>query len=146
MTTVSVSVSRTELSLSALDISAAPFEVLEGLDAGVVTWRREYARSPDVHGAVLISAVKDLVEGGRLEVDVSGASQAAVRTNVATLLAAFSQWSYTLQVSLDGTTWSWACMPADYSVGVVDAATVFGLVCPVRLVFPRQPIPVSGPY
>jgi hypothetical protein len=146
VTAVAVSVTRTELSLTALDLTTAPFEVREeGLDVGATIWRREYERSPYIHGAQLVSAVKDITEGCTLAVDVTGASQAAIATNLGTLLAAFSQWSYTLQVSLDGTAYAWACSPADWTVGFVSNDLVFGLVCPVRLSFARQPVPVSGP-
>lgn len=145
MTTVSVS--RTELGLSAIDLTADPYEVQQPtVDAGTVTWRRDWARSAYVDGAQQVGAVRDVIEGGVLDVDVSGASHAALRTNVAALVAAFFQRTYTLQMTFDGTAWAWKCHQADLAVGVASPAMELGLVCTVHLLFPRQPTPVSGPY
>lgn len=143
--TVTCTVTRAELEEDDLDLLAPPFDV-DGLDAGVVTARKVLARSPWVHGAQLTGFVHDLVTGGRLEVHVEGADQEEIRDSVAVLLAAFSQFSYTLQVTLDGEAWAWACQPADYSVGVTDGSLRFGLLCTVNLAFDRQPTPVAGPY
>lgn len=149
MSVISVHVTRTELALANLTLTdfAGGYDVLEGsLAAGLVSWRRKLAESPFVHGAYEVGAVKDLVDGGTLGVDVVATTQAIIQTRVTTLLAAFSQSTYQLHVTLDGVAWAWTCMRADYSVGVASDDIRFGLAAPVTLRFPRQPVAVSGPY
>lgn len=150
MTTVSLTITRTELSLTTLDISASPFGLPDGSandpDFGIVTWRRDLARSPYLHGAQLLGKVKDLVEGCTLDIDVTGADQAAIKTNVTTLVNAFSQFSYVLTLTLDASTWAWTCQPADYRIDPAKGSNVYGLLCSTRFVFARQPVASSGPY
>ena len=145
----SVTLTRTLLGLGTLDISATPYRLGaddQEIELGTVTFRKDWARSPVVAGAQLVGTVKDLVEGCPFDVDVTGATQTAIQTSVATLLAAFSQFSYTMTAVIDGATWAWKCGPADYRVGFTERLTLYGLTCPVRLVFDRQPTPVTGPY
>lgn len=147
--TTTITVTRTELSLAALDITASPYRSGgddQELEFGTVTWRREHARSAYVEGAQLVGAVRDLVDGCTIDVDVAGVDQAAIKTATTALLAAFGQWSYVVTATVDGAVWSWTCEPADYRVGVVAPSSVYGQLQPVRLVFPRQPVPVAGPY
>lgn len=146
---VTVFVTRGELALADLQLvdHANGYEVVDGsLNAGQVSWRRSLVRSPFVEGAYETNAVRELVEGATVAVDVNGPDQTTIRTRVAALIAAFTQSTYELHVTLDGIAWAWTCMRADYSVGVVSDDIVFGLAAPVVLQFPRQPVPVAGPY
>lgn len=147
--TVALTVSRTLLSLSTLDVSVTPYRIGgpdQLIDAGTVTHRNDWVRSPYLEGATLAGTVRDLVDGCTLDVDVVGADQAAIKTNVTALIAAFTQFVYVLTLSLDGSTWAWTCGPADYKVGPAEESNVYGLLCPVRFLFSRQPVASSGPY
>lgn len=149
MSAVVVYVTRDELSLADLTLTdyANGYEVVEdSLNAGQVSWRRSLVRSPFVDGAYETNAVRELVEGGTIAVDVNAANQTTLQSRVTTLINAFSQSTYELHVTLDGIEWAWTCMRADYAVGVASDDIRFGLTAPVAFQFPRQPVPVNGPY
>lgn len=145
----SLLVSRTELSLSDLQLWDPPTFLLPegGFSIGPQTHRREVATSPFTPGRYLIGLVPD-VQTNRLVVQVRGTSGADLRAQVTTVLAAFTQSTYTVTSNYDGLIGSWACEPADYSVGaegVVDEFDLSFYEQAVTLLFPRSPLVLSGP-
>jgi hypothetical protein len=142
---VSGSVSRAELGLADLALFTDTYTVaLDGLDVGAVAWRRETVTSPYVHGAFEVGAVKDLTTLG-LRVEVRGTSASDLQTKLSTLLAAFTQSTYTFSVTVNGSSYAWTCFRADYGV-VFDPGRVLANQAQVSLQIPRQPVPVTGPY
>lgn len=113
---------------------------------GRVSKRRRVATSSFVHGGLLVGWTKELVDAGPFIVDVIAATAADVRTKVGELVAALDQFEFEFHVTLDGVPWGWSCLTADYEVGVLSSEHRFGLTVPVRFDFPRQPIPIAGPY
>lgn len=116
----------------------------EGLDIGVVDWRRQLAVSPFVRGAIEVAAIEDQV-GASMVVDVTATAQSTLQTRVTTLLAAFKQSTYELHISMDGTDWAWKCMRASYSVAFSQHLP-YNKFAAVTLQFPRSPVPVAGPF
>lgn len=145
----SLLVSRDELSLADLQLWAPPTFLLPegGFAIGAQTHRRETITSPFTPGRFLIGLVPD-VQVNRLVVQVRGSSGSDLRSLVGTVLAAFTQTSYTVTSNYDGLIGSWDCEPADYSVGaegVVDEFDLSFYEQAVTLLFPRSPLPLTGP-
>lgn len=137
-------VTRSLLGLGHLDLLTDPYDILiEGLDPGQRSWRRTTAESPFVPGRVLMNAVLD-TPTRLIPVDVSGTDLADVQTNVAALIAAFSQMHYQVHITLGTAEYAWVCEPADLNVGFTYQH-VLGRICPVTLSVPSSPIPVAGP-
>lgn len=148
MPTVAVTITRTELSLATLTLTnPGTYDVrVTPLNFGQHNWRRQFVRSPYVEGATEVGRARDITYG-EMVVDVQGASQAALKTGLTALLAAFHQSSYTLTVTVDGEAYAWSCLAADVdSVGIASDDAVFGLTQPVALRFPRQPVATTGPF
>lgn len=144
MTTFAAVITRTQLSLADLTLSSAPYRILRrDYDPGATSLRRQVATSPYIAGGVVVDAVADIGQGS-LTVLTTSTSQANLRSALSTLVAAFTQASWELQVSYDGSVYRWACNAADYAPDW--SFTPFDRwQWPVRFTFPRQPIAVSGP-
>lgn len=115
----------------------------EGLNPATVVYRRTQVMSPFVEGRFTTNRLLDAVEG-EMQVDVLGSSQADLASNIAALIAAFTQDTYTLTISLDGTSYSWECEAADYSMDWTHTR-VHARRVPMRFAFQRQPTPAAGP-
>lgn len=141
---VTGSITRTELSLGALTLGSGDYLILaEGMDFGPVTWRRQEARSPFIHGAIPTGQTKDITSA-MMGIRVLGTTQSQLASNIDALVDAVSQWTYQINLDLDGTDYTWQCYSADYAVGASDDR--FDLLdVEVRLVIPRSPVPVAGP-
>ena len=146
---VSASVTRAEMSLAPLSIEVAnQYRIMRStLGPGAVSWRKQTATSPYVHGAILVGAVKD-IGLATLGVRVMAPSDSTLWARVDTLVRAFEQFTYDLSVTIDGSTFTWRCQPADYSVGDSGVFQEFHLMShqqEVRFTIPRHPTPVAGP-
>lgn len=116
--------------------------------AGPVLWRRETVASPFVHGSTLVRAVKEnpvMV----LSVLVEGSDSEDLAEKTATLLRAFEQFRYTLNVTVNDTEYEWVCQPADYTSNQDgtfrrDHWSQFVQIYNFRI--PREPIPVQGTH
>lgn len=141
------SVTRSELSLAALDLQQAGiYEILPGSGPGGLSWRRQTVRSVMMHGEALVGAVKD-VQVAPLGVRVYGTTQSQLWSRVRTLLDAFEQFSYSLTLVIGGITFTWECQPADSVVGEGGEFQKFHLMSlqtDVQLTIPRSPIPTAG--
>lgn len=119
----------------------------DGIAPGAKSMRRNTVTSPYVPGRFITDLVADF-QTAELDVLVQGTSAADLRTKIGALLTAAEQYAYTLQVVIDGQTYSWMCEPADSTVGDSGAFVeadmdLFQQV--VHLSIPRSPIPVAGP-
>lgn len=145
--TLSVHVSRAELALSNLELSdpVNGYNVIS-VGPGSTSWRRETAKSPWVHGEVLINAVKD-VGIVPLGVRVFASSAATKETRLGALLAAFSQFEYVMTITINGVAYAWSCQPADWSIGENGSFDKFYEMVhqtEVSLSVPRVPVPSVG--
>ena len=143
--TVTLTITRAELSLATLNLNDPGTYAIRSFDRGRVRRRAQWARSPYVEGATQVGQVRDLVEMD-LAMDVEATTQATLQTRLDTLYDAFSQSTYTLTYGLDGTTYAWTCFPAEYDAALAATLTVFGMVLPVGLIIPSQPVATAGPY
>jgi hypothetical protein len=141
---LSVHITREELNLAVLELTAAPYgiDADEGISVGSFTWNRTVATSPLVEGEVDVHLVKG--RGlGFVAVEVEANTAALLRTRVDAVVAAFSQWSYVLQV-VDGTeSWSWRCSAANYRAPAINGwwdAEVRLLTALFQ--FPHDPTPI----
>jgi len=143
---IATTISRQDLGLEDLDINdGVAYRVGRNLEVNAVSWRREAATSPFVHGRIPVIEVKDAMESS-IDIYVLGEDHAELDQRLKTLLDAFTeQYSYTLRLSVDGYSHAWSCERADYSVGF---ATEFlaALTVPVRLTFHRHPNPLEGAF
>lgn len=145
--TITATISRTDLALADLALEdPGTYRIVE-LSTGTVTWRRETVESPNVRGRGLIGAVQD-TKTGRIVIRASASSAAALATRTATLTDAFEQLGYTLTVTIDGVTHSWACECADWAPGTDGAVDKFELADRQRTLaftWPHDPVPLAGP-
>lgn len=143
---LSALVTRTDLSLADLNINDSTNYRIAGPEimAGQVSWDRQQINSPWVEGDITISRRRPNVNS-QLTVYVAGTDQANLMTNIRTLVSAFSQDRYTLQINIGSAVNQWDCEAADYSVQM-DTAHVYGKYIPVSFNIPRNPVPLSGGY
>lgn len=142
-------VTRPELALPDLSLNTDRYKIIaEGLGPGVVVWDRKYATSPFVHGRYLTNAKKQ--QGTNiLAVRVTGSDKNVVQTHLETLTNAFEQFEYELTTIVEGVTYTYACEPADYTIGNGGAWQRFHLMAykqEVVFEIPRMPVPVAGPF
>lgn len=116
-------------------------------EAGAVVMNRRVSTSPHMHGEALIGATMGM-KSMTVRTLVTGASQAARNANMATLIAAFTQYTFDLHYVDDGIDYAWRCEMADYSFDLRWAFydDLGGYYCPAVFNVPTQPIPVAGPY
>lgn len=114
-------------------------------DPGGQTWRREYARSPFMHGAVPIGQVKDIVEM-TFGIYCCGSSIQAAQDAVDALIAAVYEFEYTTTIVMGGDTRSWTCWAADAFPGLQEDDKVRGKKILTRLQVPRQAVPLTGGF
>lgn len=118
------------------------------LDVGGISWRRATAKSPYQHGEFLVGAVKDVMTGV-IAIRCYGVDAAALQSAVVDLLAAFAQFSYNVNVTINGEAHEWSCEPADAQMNQGQGFDKFAEGAKQQLWvfhFPRSPIPVEGSY
>lgn len=124
--------------LTTLSITSESLQLdADGFDEAGVTWDRQTAGSPFVHGKIEVGRIQG---NGTLtgKVWCLGSTSAGVRTARDTLIAAVSNYAYTVSQTVDGATDSWECYAADYVIGN-QSRYVRGLVIPVNLSIPYLP-------
>jgi hypothetical protein len=113
---------------------------------GVRSWQANTVESPFMHGRVLVS--RRLEQGSvPLVVRVSGVTVSQVATRTAALVAALEQFSFTLEVTVDGVVSQWACEGADSSPGdggSFDDVLLGNYMQLMTFQIPRHPIPLAG--
>jgi len=148
---VSYTITRSELSLSTLQLNTTPGNnyrvITDSMGTGDISHRRLTADSPWVPGETLVASVKEQVSMP-LGIRVTAASNAALKADMTTVVNAFSQFSYTITVTLDSQTWGvYSCQPADFSIG--DSGNYQNLQMityrqEIYLQIPRNPIISTG--
>lgn len=150
MTTVVASISTTDGSLT---LTSAPYEILgaestggSGLDIGQVQFSRVWATSAYVAGGVQVLSIPGMVSA-TLKMYVYDTSQANVQTDLATLIEAFTQDTYTLTFEVGDATYEWTCYNADYQIDPWPLIAVIPTTPRLGVTFdiPRSPVPLQGP-
>lgn len=139
---ISVLISRTQLGLSPLQLEdlSSGYEVVS-IGPGGRVMRLQHATSAASDGAVLTQATAGL-ESARLTIRVWGEDPGEVLERLVTLERALNQWSYAITVSIDGTSETWRCHPANYARGLsgtYSAAALAGCWQELTAEIPRQP-------
>lgn len=131
-------VSRTFLGLPTLSLNdRVSYIVADQIFGAQQTWNRQTAKSPYVDGEFLINANRALVQD-RFAVQVLGASQSQVQQRMTALIAAFSQPSYTLTLTMEDASYPYYCQPADFTVDWSRERWMARQAL-VTLTVPRQP-------
>ena len=146
ISTVTVSVSGT----IDLDLTYANGYELnaDGLGPGTLTERREFVTGPFTRHRWLIDTQRD-TSTAPLDVFVFGSTASSFNTRAAALIAAFKQFSYNLQVTIDGVLYEWVCEPADIAPGAdgkLDFWDLGAFSQVFHLSIPRDPVPVNGAF
>ena len=147
MSTVTVSIDRASLSLTALAITndGATYQIAQdGLGEPNITWRRLSAPdSANIHGTEYIGAVKEQTSIP-LVVIVKAASSSALKTARDALFAALSQFSYPVTITVDGVAEVWTAGPADWARSTtVQPGQVAQFFTSLTVTVPVYPIPGS---
>jgi hypothetical protein len=144
--TISGTITRTELSLAALDLNTGGYKIIEW-GPGAVEHEKMTVASAYIDGSFLMNSKKMQVESA-LGIRVTGSTQVDCWNKMGALLRAFEQFEYTLSIVMDGTTFTYTCDPADYAVGDGGLIQKFHLMAykqEVKFLIPRRPTPTSGP-
>lgn len=142
--TVTASVTRTSLSLAALNLSDHTNYFVSGdIFGGTVTWRRQTVKSPYVESEWTVNRVRGLVED-KFAVNVLGGDQVTMANNIAALIAAFSQDYFNLTVQLDSQPYTYACEASDYTMDW-QIGRMHSLQTEVKFNLRRSPVPINGP-
>lgn len=138
-------VSRPVLGGGDLYINASPYRLVGPTVMGSsVQWERKTASSPWVDGDVTVARRRPSVRD-TVSVYVTGTDQANMQTNITTLVTAFTQDRYTLQIQIGNANWAWDCEAADYSVQM-ETVHMYQkyVVCTFEVI--RRPIALAGGF
>lgn len=141
---LSLTLTRTSLSLADLVIDSDPFSGSFHLPEDGIEWprfdtRRTYAPPSEfVAGRVLLSAVPD-VGAMTTTIYARGTDAATLKAAKAELEAAVSQFSYTLTLTENGQSWTWTAQPELPSWGQVDTGMVRAFMAKATVVIPLNP-------
>lgn len=147
--TVVASVSRTELGLSALDLSVPGTYEVVAAGPGARTPVLDEVTGRYVSGSAVLNVT--WARGSlSLVVRVYATTHAALATRTQALVKAFSQRSYQLTLTIGGQTSTWKCHAATIAPSGGDGVNKYELMhaSPMQtytLSVPRQPTPVAGP-
>jgi len=139
-------VTRSLLSMSDLDINDHSSYVVAGPSAmgGQVSWDRRQVNAPWVDGDITVSRRRQNVTEP-LTIYVKGSTQAEMDTRIATLIQAFCQDRYGLQMIVGSANHAWDCEAADYQV-TLDTVHFHALYAQAVFQIPRKPVALSGAF
>jgi hypothetical protein len=130
---------------SDLELNDGPYLVAkEGLNPGEISYSREQVSSPYIHGQYTTYRTKES-PNAQIVINVSSGDHTSLKSDLGTLIDAFSQEVFTLTLVMNGAQWQWQGEAANYSVGFVSER-MHALNVPAGFQFPRHPIPKQGPF
>jgi dienelactone hydrolase len=143
---ISALVTRTELGMADLNINDATTYRVAGPSAmgGQVSWVRQQVSAPWVDGDITVARRRQNVMEP-LTLYIKGSSQADMDTKIATLIQAFTQHRYGLQIVVGGANHAWDCEAADYQV-TLDTVHFHALYAQATFQIPRKPVALSGAF
>lgn len=144
--TLAGSVTRSLLGLGDLNINDYTSYFLSAqMDFGEKRYQRNAQGSPYMRGEVTVNRTeKQRIRN--IGVEVLGTSHANLESNLQALLDAFDQDSYNLTLTINGTTRTYVCEAADYSLPGWVSGRIVGRVVLVQFSVPTRPIPVAGSF
>lgn len=141
--TFSASVTRSSLGLGDLDIhDGLNYVITNRLFGGSVSYQRNQVSSPYVDGDVTVTRRRPNVSEN-ISIHVYGSDHASMATNVSALIAAFSQDSFNIGVTVGNQLYQYQCEAADYQMEW-DQAKMHSTQTTVNFQLPRRPAAVSG--
>jgi hypothetical protein len=142
--TLSVVVSRTNLSLANLEINDGVDYKIAGNEflGGQLAWEKSQVGSPFVEGKVTTHRVRQNVQE-QISVEVYGSGTSDVQANAKALIEAFSQSSYTVTVSVDNQATVYNCEAADFRIEMTTPRYAASQLA-VHFNVERKPLLVSG--
>lgn len=139
----SVTVTREELGLPLLEINdQINYMVGDQILGGSQTWNKQMVKSPYVDGEVMVNRARAQVQE-QFQVQVLGPSQGGVQQNIATLIAAFSQFTYVLSIQMEDSTYTYQCDTSDYTVDWTNVRMMAKKAL-VKFQFTRSPKLING--
>jgi len=143
---VNAKVTRTDLGLGDLNINDTTKYRIAGPSVmdGTTAWERNQVTSPWVEGDITISRRRGNVTS-QLNIYVTGSTIGDMLANIRTLVDAFTQNRFTVQINMGTSVNQWDCEAADYSV-VMDTAHVYNMYAMATFSLQRKPIPVAGGF
>ena len=142
---MSVAISRTLLGLAPLQINDhLSYYIAPQFLGAAVSWNRQQVTGPFHDGAVTTYRSRQMVSE-QIGVEVLGESPAQLNQNVAALLAAFSQDSFTMTVAIGLQQHEYACEASDYQL-TWSGPRLVAQQLQVLFTVPRQPVTIQGAY
>lgn len=143
---LSAKVTRTDLGLGDLDINDSTNYRIAGPSVmeGTTSWERNQVSSPWVEGDITISRRRGNVTS-QLAIYVNADTIGDMMSKTRTLVDAFTQNRFTLQINMGTAVNQWDCEAADYTVQM-DTAHVYNMYSVVTFSLQRKPIPVAGAF
>lgn len=141
--TLAASVTRDELGMGDLNINDhTSYALGVNILGGQVAWQKQQVTSPYIDGDITITRRRPTVME-TIEINVYGTNHSTLITRLKTLVQAFSQDTFNLGVSFNGTLRQYQCEAADYSIEY-NQPKIHSHQCLVRFSVPRNPIPIAG--
>lgn len=141
---LTVLVTRGALGLGDLDINDhVNYYVTPTFLGGQVSWDRVEVTSPFIDGSVTVNRRRSKVQEN-IGIEVLGDSQADLATNLAALIAAFTQDGFALNIGVGAQAYQYACEAADYQLTWSGPRSIARQAL-VAFTVPRQPNPIAGP-
>lgn len=143
---VAASVTRTTLGLAPLQLDVDGVTHIVSITEGGVTWRRTVAEGKYQRGRALLSAVRDTTTDV-LVIRVYGPTGTDLENRVRSLITAFSQFTYTVTLTLNGVTRTIDCEPADIETVGDDTRRKtlrYGHMRELQISIPRDPQLIEG--
>lgn len=139
---VTATVTRADLGLSPLNINDhSNYSLSPSVFGGSSTWERNRVSSPWVDGEITVSRRRATVTD-TFVINVYGSNQADMLANIQELVQAFSQNSYHLTLTMNGTVYQYMCEAADYTVEW--GYKMHSNQTTVTFQVPRKPQPSNG--
>lgn len=144
--TLGFTISRTLLSLSALDINDhTNYYIAPGTWGAAKSWNRTQVGSKFVDGQVTTHRVLEMVIEP-LMVEVRGSTNAAMWVNLRALITAMSQDNFQITTNWNGDTSVWQCEASDLQGITFVGSRIIAKQVMATFGVLRQPTAVSGGY
>lgn len=108
------------------------------------SWQRNTVGSPFIDGTTTTFRTRQMVQEP-IQVEVPADTTAELYTQMATIVQAFSQDSFTMTVTVNGQVTQYACEAADFTV-LWQSPRIVNKQGQVTFTMPRQPVPLTGSF
>lgn len=144
---LTITIDRTELSLSDIVIDGdATYYDPVSFGPGMLTRRRQAARSPFVDGEFYVANLKNQMQLV-LDVRVKASTANVLKTKESDLFNAFDQSEYTIEWKHVTTSRTWTCQPAEWgplSGGIWNKFELMSEQSSYRFLIPAEPVYIGA--